>query len=257
MHYICLQYLKIPVAQLCRSVINHRQEVGKQRGKAALAQRCPACILVKGTSAELRRRWMCVRYLRVNNITASERWRHVLTGGKQMEPEQREAAWLPLQLSSTGRTHAGCWAALKCPSAHPHSQREDTEVCLLAKVRRDWEIFCGWKCEGGVEHVAWGEACVALLFCWIFFQCNEIDSSNFLLNVLLLFVLFVNTDFLPACSLQDKAASGQHRHLAVNSQTVKRYISGEKEPKHAGLNTKRCVIIGVGFQPSYFKVSAN
>lgn len=139
-----------------------------QRGKA---QRCPACILVKGASAELRRRWMCVRYLQVNNITALERWRRVLAGGKQVQPEQREAPWLPLQLSSAGRTHACCWAALRCPSAHPHSQREDTEVCLLAKVRPDWEICCGWKCEGGVERVPWGEAC--LLFCWIcFFQSN-------------------------------------------------------------------------------------
>lgn len=46
---------------------------------------------------------MCVWYLLVNNITALERRRRVLTGGKQMQPEQREAPWLPLQLSSTGR----------------------------------------------------------------------------------------------------------------------------------------------------------
>lgn len=105
-------------SRLCWSVINHRRECRKQRGRAVLAQRRPACMLVKGTSAALRRRWMCVWYLLVNNITALERRRRVLTGGKQMQPEQREAPWLPLQLSSTGRwMHACCWSALNCLSA--------------------------------------------------------------------------------------------------------------------------------------------
>lgn len=104
--------------QLCRSVIHHRQQCGKQRGKAALAQRRPPCILVKGASAELRRRWMCARYLLVNNVTDPERWQSVLIGGKQMQQEQREAPWLPLQLCSTGRWMLVCYlSAFKCDAS--------------------------------------------------------------------------------------------------------------------------------------------
>lgn len=122
------------------------------------------------------KRLMCTRYLLVNNITSSENSQCVLTEGKQMLWEQREAPLLPLQFNSTGRfmhtilfvcrveeREAYCmsraiYQTLLCSlywlSMSTHSEsRQRYSHRRSVKVCRKWEISCGKKCEGGVEHV--------------------------------------------------------------------------------------------------------
>lgn len=174
-------------AQLYKSVINHRQRCGKQQAKAMLVQHCPPCLLVKGTAALHWKRLMCARYHLVN-ITSLENSQCVLTEGKQMLWEQREAPLLPLQFNSTGRFmhtiqfvcrvgehEAYCmsraiYQTLLCSlywlsmSAHSKKSQQSYSHRRSIKVCQKWEISCGKKCEGEVENVFYHSAYSAFSF---------------------------------------------------------------------------------------------
>lgn len=126
-------------AQLCKGIINHRPRCGKQQAKAMLVQRCPPCLLVKGTDASHWIRLMCARYLLVNNITSLENSQCVLTERKTNAV--RAKGKLPCYLSNSTAQEDLC-----------------TQYCLFA----EWESARHIVCQ--VQFIK--------LFCAVYIDCQ-------------------------------------------------------------------------------------
>lgn len=152
MHYM-FAVSEIPSSlklQLCRSVINHRQECGKQRGRAALASMYTGQRCICGAPGEMNACEVSAGKHHHSLATLAKWW-------KQMQGEQREAPWLPLPLScsSAGRwmhrrrfpcTQTRSFSTLWVDRWCPHGQKK-MQKCI------SWQRS-GWKCERGAKQCA-------------------------------------------------------------------------------------------------------
>lgn len=133
-------------SRLCWSVINHRRECRKRRGKAVLAsialrvcwskvhlQRSGGdeCVCVVSAGKQhysLGTPTTCAHRRKTN--AAGAKGSALVTASAQQHRKMNARVLLLCTQLSFSTVYVDC--------RHPQSQKEDTEVCLLAKVRREW-----------------------------------------------------------------------------------------------------------------------